>query len=850
MVLIALVLLASLWPQRFSALNPIKIDTDPENMLEASEPVRLFHNEMKREFSLYDMVVVGITNSEHPQGVFNTQSLNNIFELTNFTKTIGWEENGEYKGVVDVEILSPSTVDNIEQGGLGAVKFEWLMESPPKSEAEALAIARKAQHIPLLDNTLVSQNGQALALYIPITSKNISYRVASELRQKIATLEGSENYYITGQAVAQDQFGVEMFKQMALSAPLAMLLIFLLMWLFFRHLTLIIAPMIVAMMSVIITMALLILSGSTIHIMSSMIPIFIMPIAVLDAVHILSDFFDRYPNSRNRAACLEEVMHELFKPMLFTTLTTCAGFGSLAFTPIPPVQVFGIFVAIGVFVAWFLTVTLVPAYIMLLPENSLRNFGLKPEGKAQKLSLLARLLLGMGQLSYRHAKLIVIIALFLGAGAYYGIRQISINDNPVKWFVPSHDIRVADRVLNEHFGGTYMAYLTLEAQKQSFVATTFIEELKQELSGKDAAVVAIVSNMLDEAATADTDKETLLSTVIDEALAIQDASESDALWDAWDEVIVLLENQPLTNDPFKQPEMLVYLEALQAHLLNTEMVGKINALPDIVKTVHRELFLGKQEAYRIPDSQAAVAQTLITYQNSHRPQDLWHFVTPDYHKVTLWLQLTSGDNRDMKQVVDATSKFLADNTPPTELTHNWFGLTYINVVWQERMVAGMLKAFLGSFIIVLILMTILFRSFWWGLLSMIPLTVAIASIYCIIGLIGKDYDMPVAVLSSLSLGLAIDYAIHFTARSKYLYQQYNNWQETINAVFAEPARAITRNMIVVGCGFLPLLAAPLIPYQTVGVLISAILFLAGATTLILLPALITLSQPLLFKSKA
>ena len=43
-------------------MNPVAIDTDPENMLSAEEPVRLFHNAMKREFTLYDIVVVGVVN--------------------------------------------------------------------------------------------------------------------------------------------------------------------------------------------------------------------------------------------------------------------------------------------------------------------------------------------------------------------------------------------------------------------------------------------------------------------------------------------------------------------------------------------------------------------------------------------------------------------------------------------------------------------------------------------------------------------------------------------------------------------------------------------------------------------
>jgi predicted RND superfamily exporter protein len=47
-------------------------------------------------------------------------------------------------------------------------------------------------------------------------------------------------------------------------------------------------------------------------------------------------------------------MDNLFMPMLYTSLTSAAGFASLALTPIPPVQVFGVFVALGVMAAWFL----------------------------------------------------------------------------------------------------------------------------------------------------------------------------------------------------------------------------------------------------------------------------------------------------------------------------------------------------------------------------------------------------------------------------------------------------------------------------------------------------------------
>ncbi|MFC4348494.1 RND family transporter [Kordiimonas lipolytica] len=836
LLLIVAVALPSLAPNYAPGfLNPLKIDTDPENMLSADEPVRVFHNEKKAAFGLYDMVVVGVVNEANPNGVFNQQSLADIYSLTETVKSLDLMPDEDGSGIITADIIAPSTVDNIEQAGLGAVRFNWLMQSAPTSEADAKAVAQKAAHIPLLDNTLVSDDRKALALYIPIASKDLSYTLAEEIRAATASHTSGNVYHITGLPVAQDQFGVEMFVQMAISAPMAMLLIFALMWYFFRNLKLIAAPMIVAMIAVILTMGLLVATGNTVHIMSSMIPIFIMPIAVLDAVHILSDFFDRYKETGDRGKTVRAVMEELAAPMFFTTLTTCAGFASLAFTPIPPVQVFGVFVAIGVFMAWILTVTLVPAYIMLMNESSFSDFGHGDAG--EESGLLNRTMAGIARLSFGRAKLLVLLTLLISTGALYGISKIQINDNPVKWFSENHPIREADRALNERFAGTYMAYLTLgpASDEAPITAQSLMADMPT------VARAALDGRVSDETTPAD------IKSML---YAAQDAVESDADWDALDSAITGIDAKLQAREIFKRPDVLAYIEKLQAHLLTTGLVGKTNALTDVVKTVHRALYEDDEAAYRLPATSAAVAQTLLTYESSHRPQDLWHFVTPDYRETNIWLQLTSGDNKDMKAVVDAVDAYVADNPMPAGLTHNWFGLTYINVVWQEKMVAGMLEAFAGSFIIVLVMMAVLFRSPLWGVLAMLPLSVTILVIYGLIGLIGKDYDMPVAVLSALSLGLAVDYAIHFLARSRQIASRFgNNWGDAISTVFGEPARAISRNVIVIGVGFLPLLAAPLVPYQTVGVFISAILLLAGAVTLLLLPSLITILQKYLFPKK-
>jgi predicted RND superfamily exporter protein len=816
-------------------------------MLEPEEPVRVFHNTMKKEFGLYDMVVVGVVNTNHPDGVFNVQTLRHVYELASFAKTLSWEKDGEQHGVIGVDLIAPSTVDNIEQAGPGTVRFEWLMSEPPDSAESARSVGEKARRIPFLDDTMVSKDGKALALYLPISRKDISYKVASSLKEKIRSIDAEEEYHITGLPIAQDQFGVEMFKQMAISAPLAMALIFALMWLFFRNVRFIISPMIVAMLAVIDTMGLLVISGNTIHIMSSMIPIFIMPIAVLDAVHILSEFFDRYPHYRDRGATLTAVMADLHKPMLFTSLTTSVGFGSLALTPIPPVQIFGLFIGAGVLLAWLLTVTLVPAYIMLMPDKALEGFGKPGEEDDEHRSPMDLLLSWTGNISFTRARAVLLTVLVAAGLASYGISRIQINDNPVKWFKSSHEIRVADRALNERFGGTYMAYLTLSAGKDEETPGNGAAALSERLVLlPEPAGSRLAEFLSSEPARNAPDRAALLDILSSGAQEAQDAAVTDEEWDAWDDALLALESISQESEVFKDPAVLRYIENLQGHLERIGLVGKSNSLPDIVKTVYRELLMGDDQAFRIPDTPAAVAQTLITFQNSHRPQDLWHFVTPDFSRTNLWLQLKSGDNVDMKAVTAAVDQFFSENPPPVSLEHDWFGLTYINVVWQQKMVSGMLRAFLGSFLVVLAMMAFLFRSFWWGLLSMVPLTFTITAIYGLIGLIGKDYDMPVAVLSSLSLGLAIDYAIHFLVRSRDLREKHNSWRETVAAVFGEPARCIARNVIVIGAGFLPLLAAPLMPYKTVGVFISAILLLAGIASLFILPALITVFENKLF----
>ncbi|MDY6971558.1 MAG: MMPL family transporter [Thermodesulfobacteriota bacterium] len=979
-VIVSILLLTSVFLSQFPK---VRFDNDPENMLSAKEYVRVFHREVKKKYSLYDFVIVGIVNEKDPDGVFNPETLGRIYDLTHELLSLSRDSNhrpvilraakGDQKekrialdltpqglwkqalqtifrhnpnnlfdekgnsAIIGREIISPCLVDNIKQADLGSLKLEYLMEHRPVNRKEALAIRDDAMGNPLYKGTLVAEDGRAICIYVPIIDKTFSHNVANLVKELTMDWAGDEKIYITGLPVAEDTFGVEMMLQMAESAPIAGVIIFLLLFVFFRRISLIVAPMIVAVVSVICTMGLLIWAGFDVHIMSSMIAIFLMPIAVADSVHVLSLFFDSYGRFNDKAEAVKDVIRHLFMPMLYTSLTTIAGFASLATTPIPPVRVFGLHVAFGVGLAWFLTLSLVPAYIMVaVPEKKLRALT-SPSGPGKRSKgLLMFVLERVGEFGYLRWRLLLIaVVLILGVSAY-GISKIKVNDNPVKWFTENHEIRIADRVLNSHFGGTYTAYLTLQAPRPETCSCIDIAaamnseanrrfrkyfpeatdrflgelarlrqlycnvassnekkcfvELVNEAEKIDSEALKSWNNMTDVINYMDAEDLTF-ETLVNEIKGLQDVKEADKkllinglrpydsltgdlllyrALDFCDEILRLSFKEfvfeieaELTAPLFKQPEVLRYVEQLQEHLLENPVVGKTSSALDALKKASYELLYvsppadatrvekddydrRNQRNFSIPNSAAATGQVFIQLEGMKRKDSLFHMVTRDYQEANIWIQLKSGDNRDMETVVADVETFLKTNSPPVDLKAKWAGLTYLNVIWQDKMVRGMIVSLGTSFVVVLVMMAVLFRSPLYGALAMIPLSVTIAFIYGIIGLAGKDYDMPVAVLSAMTLGLSVDFAIHFLQRARELQEKYGDWGTASRKMFKEPATAISRNAVIISLGFTPLLLAPLVPYRTVGFFLAAIMAVSWLSTLFILPAIMTALRKFLF----
>jgi predicted RND superfamily exporter protein len=120
---------------------------------------------------------------------------------------------------------------------------------------------------------------------------------------------------------------------------------------------------------------------------------------------------------------------------------------------------------------------------------------------------------------------------------------------------------------------------------------------------------------------------------------------------------------------------------------------------------------------------------------------------------------------------------------------------------------------------------------------------AILFAYGLVGWVGKDFDMPIAVCSSIALGMGIDLAIHFLDRFREHYKAHRDLEESIRHMFGEPGRAIARNAIVITLGFLPLMAASLTPYVTVGAFFALLMVFSTLGTIYILPAALRVIGP-------
>ena len=183
------------------------------------------------------------------------------------------------------------------------------------------------------------------------------------------------------------------------------------------------------------------------------------------------------------------------------------------------------------------------------------------------------------------------------------------------------------------------------------------------------------------------------------------------------------------------------------------------------------------------------------------------------------------------------------NAHPLAVSVKPAGIAYFNLVWNDEVLGDMVRGFLMALVAVFVILALSFRSAKWAVVGYMPLLFTILLIYGVVGYAGKDFDMPLSVLSTLSLGMAVDFSIHFISRFRQrMAETGGDVQEALLWTAARPGKGIFRNAVLFAAAFSVMLFAPLTPYIAVGAFIVAMMMLSALLTILYLPALIMLGR--------
>ncbi|MBA4373722.1 MAG: hypothetical protein C0402_12790, partial [Thermodesulfovibrio sp.] len=222
LVVVLTVLITMLFMTQFPK---IRIDTNPKSMLPATSDVRVWNDEVEKTFGLYeDMIALGIVNEK---GILNKDTLASIQRIT--------DEVLKLKGVAARDVSSFTTIDNVTAENQ-TLTVEPLMTKVPEDTAGLEHLRKMLQENPLFLNRIISKDGKTTAIYVPLEKGSNGKEIADRIRQIVRKEKGDEKYYVAGDPVARDTFGAEMFKLMAIFAPIAGMVMLFVRYLMFKDL--------------------------------------------------------------------------------------------------------------------------------------------------------------------------------------------------------------------------------------------------------------------------------------------------------------------------------------------------------------------------------------------------------------------------------------------------------------------------------------------------------------------------------------------------------------------------------------------------------------------------------------
>lgn len=262
-------------------------------------------------------------------------------------------------------------------------------------------------------------------------------QASNALMQSLQQRHPTVQFYVSSEAHYEQSTRDAMISDLSFLLPLVLLLCTAIICFSFRSLALGSCILGVALLTVLMTVGALAWAGQDFNTISVMAPLVVVTIAVADSVHIISIFRQSLQQDLTPLAAMRQSVKFNLRPISLATITTVIGFASLNLASSPAISSFGTVVAIGVAFAYFLTLCVLPALVLLLPTSRLGKLG--PSGG---IAIITTSIRAAQSLVAKHSGALLLVVGALGAVSF-GLSFLNNTDFDRASFIsedsPLHD---------------------------------------------------------------------------------------------------------------------------------------------------------------------------------------------------------------------------------------------------------------------------------------------------------------------------------------------------------------------------------------------------------------------------
>ncbi len=294
------------------------------------------------------------------------------------------------------------------------------------------------------------------------------------------------------------------------------------------------------------------------------------------------------------------------------------------------------------------------------------------------------------------------------------------------------------------------------------------------------------------------------------------------------------------NAPLTTRDDMEKIDGLAKFLESQPEITKVNSLPMIIKKVH-EAREGDPKGFKIPEDEGTLRNYLRRMAKSNNA-DFWTFISKDFRHARLEARMKAvGTQKGAAmegRIWDYVHKNMNDDYQ-VRLT----GSVVLLGKMSARLVQDQVISVGIAFMIILILISLFFRSWKMGLLASIPNLLPILALYGLMGFLKIDLSTPTAMISSVVLGLVVDASIQFLYRFRHEFNHRRHYVQALHYTYRNVGQAMVVSTLILVFGFASSVFASFRPTVYFGLLTSITIFFALLCTLILLPVALILLKP-------